>query len=430
MRSMRAVLCFANERPQNVDKFFNVLGSHYEFQTIALVGVVGSVVLNLNGTVLNNLPPESVHLLNYDYVIVLGLDAGMPSEEIAKAKSAFAEKLNIAIEDIILDFEIYNRTYQFENVCLVVVFNHRFDKNLPLLRRIYGSRFSNIRFLVPFYDGADADVIPVYESSYQFQGYFIQAYEHLKDIPCTHYLFIGDDLILNPNFNELNVINKMSGGSARDSSVQFCITSFSPLNRPDGFRWGWTAGASRPFYNISTVWRGSIPDYNEALSKFNAFFGKPYDEVYTEHFFGDPNKPGQTVHLGSWNNAKEFRNVVMNFIVYENKNSLRIPYPMAGGYSDIFCIRKERLFEFSRLCGVFAAMNMFVEIAIPTAAVLTFRRDEVKFFPTGTASFLWDNDRTALENKYGLNFARLYNDWERKLHFIHPIKLSRWHLGA
>ena len=86
-------------------------------------------------------------------------------------------------------------------VCLVIEFNHRFDKNLPLLRKIYGERFSEIRFLMPFYDGADADVIPVYESSWQFQGYLIQAYEKLKDIPCTHYLFIGDDLIINPTFD-------------------------------------------------------------------------------------------------------------------------------------------------------------------------------------------------------------------------------------
>lgn len=105
-----------------------------------------------------------------------------------------------------------------DKVCLVIIFNHRFDKNLPLLRQIYGKRFSNIRFLVPFYDGADSDVIPIYESSYQFQGYFIQAYEKLNNLQCSHYLFIGDDLIIHPQFDEYNfakVICEGGGATAK-----------------------------------------------------------------------------------------------------------------------------------------------------------------------------------------------------------------------
>lgn len=95
--------------------------------------------------------------------------------------------------------------------CLVIIFNHRYDKNISKLRRIYGERFSDIKFLMPFYDGDDADVIPVYESSYQFQGFLVQAYEKLKNISCTHYLFIADDLIINPKFTENNFADSIGG---------------------------------------------------------------------------------------------------------------------------------------------------------------------------------------------------------------------------
>ena len=92
-------------------------------------------------------------------------------------------------------------------VCLVIVFNHRYDKNIKRLREIYAGKFSNIMFLVPFYDGADKDVCPVYESSFQFQGYLIQAFGKLSKMDVDYYMFIGDDLILNPQINESNFVD-------------------------------------------------------------------------------------------------------------------------------------------------------------------------------------------------------------------------------
>jgi len=323
------------------------------------------------------------------------------------------------IEAIIFDFELYSGEFVFPNVCLVVIFNHRFDNNLPLLRKIYGKRFFNIRFLMPFYDGSENDVIPVYESSYQFQGYLIQAYEKLKDIPCSHYLFIADDLIINPDFDEVNFLSRTN-----IHSKKFLSSGFSPLNIPNRFRWYWIADSSKPFYSVSTSYKNFLYTYDEAIAKFNDFFGVKYKEVYGDEFFGSPNQPGSNL-LGRWNNAEEFSNIINRFLS-ANKNSRKIPYPMAVGSADIFCIKKESLFEFSRLCGIFSAMNMFVEIAIPTAAVLTFKKDEVAFFPKGSGRMFWNNDRVAFENKYDKDFMRLYNEWDKKIYFVHPVKLSTW----
>ena len=274
---------------------------------------------------------------------------------------------------------------------------------------------------MPFYDGIDSDVIPVYESSWQFQGFLIQAYEKLKNIPCTHYLFVADDVIIHPDLNEMNFATQMN-----IQNKKFLISGFGPLNHPNAFTWYWTVGSSKPFYDRSTEWRGSLYTYEEAMAKFKDFFGVAYKEVYDKDFFGNPNKPGNTV-IGRWNNAEEHSKVVAEFIK-SNGGSTKIPYPMTyrGYCADIFCVDKGSLFEFSRLCGIFSAMNMFVEIAIPTAVVLTYKKDEVQFFPADSRKMLWGKDRTDFENKYDKDFNRLYNEWEEKILFVHPVKLSRW----
>ena len=95
-------------------------------------------------------------------------------------------------------------------ICLSFVFNHQFEQNIPKLRTIYGERFSTIRYLSPFSTySVDEEVIPIYETSIHFQGYFAQAYKLLpKD--CDHYIFCGDDLLLNPRLNENNIIQQLN----------------------------------------------------------------------------------------------------------------------------------------------------------------------------------------------------------------------------
>lgn len=90
-------------------------------------------------------------------------------------------------------------------VALLVVYNHRYDKNIARVRELYAKRFSHIYHIMPFYDGYEQDVIPVYESSYCFSGYLSQAYTHIGDKGFTHFLVVADDMILNPVINELSI---------------------------------------------------------------------------------------------------------------------------------------------------------------------------------------------------------------------------------
>lgn len=89
-------------------------------------------------------------------------------------------------------------------VALVFIFNHRYDKNIDVLENIYKDRFSDIYHLVPFYTGDKENVIPVYENSFYFQGYIAQGFKQFQKECYDHYLFVADDLILNPLINENN----------------------------------------------------------------------------------------------------------------------------------------------------------------------------------------------------------------------------------
>ena len=422
MSNLKLLIWFFEDDVKPLNRAFTALDSRYGIECFDIVGVIGGYKLFFKGKEQNNISITSLPLeTNYDYVIVSGINPNIIIDRVALRKE-LAKKIQTSSESIIFDFEIYDNTFSFPKVCLVVIFNHRFDNNLPLLRKIYGNRFSDIRFLMPFYDGSDDDVIPVYEASYSHQGYLIQAYEKLKDIPCTHYLFLADDAIIHPEFDEINFIAR-----AKVYDKKFLCSYLNPLNNPNVFRWWWTPESSKPFYDYLINWKDSIYTYDDALAKFNEFFGFKYKEVYDEAFFGDPNKPGKT-RFDSWSDAEGFEKVKNKFIV-TNRNTLHIPYPMTFGPVDIFCIDKESLFEFSRLCGIFAAMNMFVEIAIPTAAVLTYKRKDVVFFQRESFRFMWDgNERNLFADKYGRDFTRLYNEWDDKLFVVHPVKLSGWKL--
>ena len=42
------------------------------------------------------------------------------------------------------------------------------------LKKIFGNRFTTIRFISPFSESKDEQIIPIFETSVHFQGYFAQ----------------------------------------------------------------------------------------------------------------------------------------------------------------------------------------------------------------------------------------------------------------
>lgn len=291
-----------------------------------------------------------------------------------------------------------------DKAALIIIFNHRYDRNLPLLREMYKNRFANIRFLMPFYDGEDDDVIPIYESSYYFQGFFIQAYRELIKLECDAFLFISDDQIINPMINEGNTLEWL-----HMNEKDIYIDSYADLNSEGMFEWFAVSGVAKAFLTRGIEYKSQLPSYNEAVKLYEKFCGKKFEADYSDAFWGE---------------ACEFCDELVDRFVDQNEGR-KIPYPLLFGYADYFCVRKEKYYQLARICGIFAAMNLFVEIAFPTAVMLTFDRKKV-VTRQDIGKYSVRTRADDLSEKYNNSLAELFQNWDDNLLFIHPIKLSRW----
>jgi hypothetical protein len=80
-------------------------------------------------------------------------------------------------------------------IALIIIYNHRYDKNIETVERIYKGRFSHIFHLMPFYDGDKPNVFPVYDNSYCFQAFVAQTFPSIFNKKFSHYFFVSDDMI-------------------------------------------------------------------------------------------------------------------------------------------------------------------------------------------------------------------------------------------
>ena len=96
-----------------------------------------------------------------------------------------------------------------KQIALIVIYNSPYEKNIPVIEAIYHKRFSNIYHLVPFYQGNQTNVIPVYGEGEYFQNFLPQALPYFFNEQYKHYFFIADDLLINPRINENNFVETM-----------------------------------------------------------------------------------------------------------------------------------------------------------------------------------------------------------------------------
>lgn len=330
-------------------------------------------------------------------------------------------------------------------VALVLVFNHRFDDNIDKLEKIYEKRFSNIYHLVPFYDGKKKNVIPVYESSYYFQGYLTQGFSKYYNENIVHYLFVADDLILNPaidehNYHEhFNITPKDSFIPEANSlhNIDNAILDCYPARLKDGFakltnkkveKWNWCRVYEAYTYNPKMNGVESakeLPAYEDALSllEMHGVTMKPltYADVY-----GGPKKP------------ENFKLVQKNFSYMLQHEVLRkkyhLKYPLAGSYSDIVIVSHECIEKFMHYCGVFAAMELFVELAMPTALMFSTANIVTQKSISKSGVVYWPFSKKRKQQyeqamqQYEYKVGNLLAKFPAGKLYIHPIKLSKWQM--
>jgi hypothetical protein len=284
---------------------------------------------------------------------------------------------------------------------LVIIYNHQFNKNIEPLETLYSSRFSKIVHLIPFYRGNKKNVVPIYENSYYFQGYIAQAWLALGAYDCDDFLFIGDDLLLNPVINEKNHREFLS----LDDQTSF-IPNVRELHRRNTF-WKRCKEAVEWQSSVNGLEvRGMLPSVEEALAHYERHGLKPGP---LQAYLTDSKLTSD--HIAG-------------------RQLVSLPYPLIGSYSDIFAVPRTLMNEFSNYCGIFAATRLFVELAIPSALAMASPKlaSEANINLKGRA--MWTSEDMKILEPYERSLSRLVNNFPENYLYLHPIKLSQWSIDC
>jgi hypothetical protein len=311
------------------------------------------------------------------------------------------------------------------NVVLIIIFNHRYDKNIERLEQLYKDKFSNIYHLVPFYDGDKENVIPVYGRSIFFQGYIAQGFNSFFKKEYQHYFFVADDMILNPAINERNYQTFFQ----LNNQISF-ISELMPLHDRRGAICPssndfWIGTLSAYYYKLKQKYieaENEIPSQDKAISKLK-LQGIDIQSIKKRQLFGKPvifpQTLGDKARMLAW---------LYTTIRYPFKKKFNLPYPFIGAYSDMVIVSSDSIKEFCHYCGVFASTCLFAEVAIPTALVLATQhkiRVEKDLENRGRALWQIEKDYMYLENNFK-NLNDILTNFPADYIYLHPVKLSKW----
>ena len=288
-------------------------------------------------------------------------------------------------------------------IALMVVYNHRYDKNIPLIEKLYQGKFSFIYHIVPFYDGDKENVIPVYENSYFFGSYIAQAYTHLKGKGFTHYFVVADDMVINPRINEQNVLKFI--GIGQDDCF---IRDLKELQHDD-HQWGHLDNAIK--YKVvqdGVEVKNLLPSVEEAKARFGKY------GISTGKMTWKAIKPK------AWGRMRTKMFFQALFA------SRKFSYPILRAYSDIFLVPETVMPKFCLYLGAFSATKLFVEAAIPTSLILI--SDNVKVISDThlKSGDKWGKDIQRFGEQFDFSVDKLIQEYPEDVLFYHPIKLSKW----
>ena len=313
-----------------------------------------------------------------------------------------------------------------EKISAIFLFNHKFEPNVAKLEALYGDRFANRKYVMPF--GTETDkVIPVYETSYRFSGHLAQARDRILEDDVTHYVVISDDLILNPALNEGNIVSRL--GLGPDSGYIKALGTIDDLR----YRWWRALMIVNDFERTERYfdYRAELPPADAARARFEAMglrFPKPVPRSREEWRFALRRLP------------KELKRTDWGTIY--TKHGKPAPYPLLCGYADFFVVPGKAMKTFLYYCGVFAALNVFAEAAVPTALALAVddlrtelkpgelfddphaaRNPDARF----TGVEYWTGEETeGFAARFGHDMKRLTTEFPPDWLYVHPVKLSRW----
>jgi hypothetical protein len=309
----------------------------------------------------------------------------------------------------------------------VFLFNHRFERNIGKLDEIYGERFPSRTYLMPFARSSRADVCGVYETSWHFSGHVAQGAHRFRRADASHYVFVSDDLILNPALHAGNIAEALG----LDANTGY-IKSLASI---DASRYSWhralqaTIALRRNAAGFD--YRAELPSPEDALERFRRLgidMARPVFRSAAELRYALGTLPSRAGYLSMPWAAR-----------LHGKPS---DYPLLGGYADFFVVPASAIDAFVHYCGVFAALDIFAEVAVPTALALAADRVVTELVPgeqfddaaarrNPDVAFkgveFWDPEETpAFGNRFGFSQERLLTEFPKDWLYVHPVKLSQW----
>ncbi len=294
-------------------------------------------------------------------------------------------------------------------IALLVIYNHRYDKNISRINEIYANRFSNIFHIMPFYDGDIENVLPVYDSSFQFQGYISQAFQHLKNKGFSHFVCVADDMVINPRLNEQNFFQL--SGIDEDACFVHELRDLRDVRR----RWFHIGNAIRfSIFNRGLEIDAILPTREEALNAFQKH------NIPTRLV---PEWPYQSLRRRVRETLLKYRKI----LYYRILQRLYFSYPLVGGYSDMIVVPNTVMPKFCQYCGAFSAARLFVEIAIPTSMILCSEKVQtIQEIRMKDSLILPRNKDRDFLPKFNHSYDQLVSAFPEDMLYIHPIKLSQW----
>ena len=295
---------------------------------------------------------------------------------------------------------------------LIIIFNHAFEANLPRLDALYANRFAGVHYLMPFYCGPRADVSPTFQSSHQFQGGIAEAGRTITAGGYDHYLFVGDDLILRGDLNESTITSALG----LDANTGY-IKELLPLGKTKR-DWTHALSALRALKkNRFVEFEAWLPDRRAAEEQLRAAR------------VAAPDLHARELWPRLWQSWRHDRKPVFldNLLYVMHHHRCGLPrLPLLAAYSDLVAVPAAAMTSFCALCGVFAAMGMFVEVAIPTALALSCQRVHTEADIARHGREIWDAaECETLLATHHFSLESLLDAMPSELLYIHPIKLSR-----
>jgi hypothetical protein len=170
-----------------------------------------------------------------------------------------------------------------------------------------------------------------------------------------------------------------------------------------------------------------LPDANDTLEHFrrHGIEVKPFefDQIYSRHPF--PKGPRWRQQWASYLNY--------HFLRWKSRLMRRrygMAYPLVGGYSDIIVIPASIVRRFCHYCGVYAALDLFVEVAIPTALCQTAERIVTEKDTRLKGKAMWSKSDFEIIKPYHQDLQQLIDSFPADCLYLHPIKLSQWKTAA